>query len=123
LITNEGLTDRIIFTGHRTDLREIIAVSDVVLSLTQKPESFGRTTLEALSMGIPVCGYAHGGVKEQLEVLLPEGEVDPGDVESVSNILSRWFDNPPAVVKEHDFLLSNMLDETLKLYEELVPIS
>ena len=123
LIKNEGLDNHIIFTGHRSDLREIMAVSDVVLSLTQKPESFGRTTLEALSMGVPVCGYAHGGVKEQLDVLLPEGEVEPGNVQAVSNTLSRWFDDPPGIVREHDFLLGNMLDETLKLYEELVPVS
>ena len=119
LITREGLTGHIVFTGHRSDLREILSVSTVVLSLTAKPESFGRTTLEALSMGIPVCGYAHGGVKEQLDVLLPEGEVEPGDVEAAGNILSQWLDDSPSVAMEHDFLLGNMLDETLKLYEEM----
>lgn len=119
LIKKEGLTDHIIFTGQRSDLREIMAVSDVVLSLTSKPESFGRTTLEALSMGIPVCGYAHGGVKEQLDVLLPEGEVAPGDTEAVSNTLSQWLDHAPVVVSEHTFLLKNMLDQTLKIYEDL----
>jgi glycosyltransferase involved in cell wall biosynthesis len=56
------LQQDITFTGQRPDLREILAISDLVLSLSSKPESFGRTVLGALSMGVPVVGYAHGGV-------------------------------------------------------------
>lgn len=65
--------DNLIFTGHRSDLREIFAVSNVVLSLSTQPESFGRTVLEALSLGVPVVGYDHGGVGEILNSLFPEG--------------------------------------------------
>ena len=42
------------FTGHRTDLREIMAISAAVASFSTRPESFGRTVLEALSLGTPV---------------------------------------------------------------------
>lgn len=117
LVDESGLAQHVVFTGHRSDLREVLAVSDVVLSLTKKPESFGRTTLEALSMGVPVCGYAHGGVKEQLEVLLPEGEVEVDDVESVYRVVKQWLQEQPIVAREHEFLLSNMLAETLAVYE------
>lgn len=120
VIKKEGLIDHIIFTGHRYDLREIMSVSNVILSLTTKPESFGRTTLEALSIGVPVCGYAHGGVKEQLDVLLPEGEVEAGDVNAVSEVLSKWIIDPPVINKKHEFLLINMLEDTLNLYEGMV---
>ncbi len=120
MISNENLTDHVIFTGHRSDLREIMAISSVVLSLTSKPESFGRTTLEALSMGIPVCGYAHGGVREQLDQLLPSGGVAPGDYEAVASVVAQWLDEPAIVDKEHPFLLENMLTGTLKIYESLV---
>ncbi|RMG30664.1 MAG: glycosyltransferase, partial [Gammaproteobacteria bacterium] len=68
-IEEAGLAGYLVVTGHRDDLREVLAASDYVLSLTQVPESFGRTTLEALAMGRPVIGYAHGGVREQLEAL------------------------------------------------------
>ena len=119
LIKKEGLTDRIILTGQRSDLKEIMAISSVVLSLTTKPESFGRTTLEALSMGVPVCGYAHGGVKEQLDILLPEGEVEPGDVDAVARVVMEWIEKPPVISREHDFILNKMLDDTIGLYEEI----
>ena len=119
LIKKEGLTDHIVFTGQRSDLREIMAISSVVLSLTTKPESFGRTTLEALSMGVPVCGYAHGGVKEQLDILLPEGEVQPGDIDAVARVVMEWIEKPPVISREHDFILNKMLDDTIGLYEEI----
>jgi glycosyltransferase involved in cell wall biosynthesis len=52
-VSRVGLDQDITFTGQRGDLREILAVSDIVLSLFNQPESFGHTVLEALSMGVP----------------------------------------------------------------------
>jgi len=120
LVEEKKLQSSIVFTGHRPDLREVMAVSDIVLSLTKQPESFGRTTLEALSMGIPVCGCAHGGVKEQLEVLLPEGGIKVNDVSAVASLMEKWLVKLPEVSKDHDFLLNNMLDKTLAVYEDLL---
>ena len=72
-----GLEDKVTFAGHRTDLREIISQCAIIFSLTQQPESFGRTTLEALALGVPVVGYRHGGVGEQLAGLFPAGAAEP----------------------------------------------
>lgn len=77
------LTGDITFTGQRNDLREIMAVSDIVLSLSTKPESFGRTVMEALSIGIPVVGYDHGGVGEQLRRVYPQGCVPLGNIDEL----------------------------------------
>lgn len=75
---------------HRGDLCEIIAVSDVVVSCAIQPEAFGRITLEALSMGRPVAGYDHGGVREQLDALFPMGKVPVGDIATMSQKLIAW---------------------------------
>jgi glycosyltransferase involved in cell wall biosynthesis len=52
-VAERGLAGAITFTGHRSDLKEIMAISEIVLSLSREPEAFGRTTIEALSLGIP----------------------------------------------------------------------
>ena len=109
-----GLSERITFTGPRRDLREILAISDVVLSLTLQPESFGRTTLEALGLGRPVVGYGHGGVAEQLDALLPEGKVPPGDTSAAARTIRRFLDRSPTVPAEHPYTLQAMLDGTLR---------
>ena len=115
-----GLGEAITFVGHRTDLREIMAISKVVLSLSREPEAFGRTTVEALSLGVPTVGYSHGGVGEQLAAILPEGAVAPGDIATAAERIGQWLDKPPRVPETQPFTLQRMLDATLDVYHELV---
>lgn len=115
-----GLTDDITFTGHRSDLREIMAMSDIVFSLANEPEAFGRTTVEALSLGVPTIGYDHGGVGEQLAAILPEGRVPHGDMGRLEALTSRWLEHAPEVPKSQPFTLQHMLESTLRVYQELI---
>jgi len=111
-----GLDGDITFTGQRDDLREIMAVSDIVLSLSTQPESFGRTVLEALSLGVPVIGYDHGGVGEQLELLFPQGRVPLGNLEVLMRkCLSMQFCGD-SQISASPSTLKGMLDSTLALY-------
>lgn len=116
----EGLAERIVFTGHRDDVREIYAISDCVLSLSSTPESFGRTVLEPLAMGTPVVGYAHGGVAEILRELFAHGAVARGDVGAaaarVADVLAA---RTPVVEPNTRFLLARMQAQTLEVYEAL----
>jgi glycosyltransferase involved in cell wall biosynthesis len=119
-VEEEGLSEDLTFTGDRSDIREIYCVSDVVLSLSTKPESFGRTTLEALSLGVPVVGFDHGGVGEILSALFPEGKTATGDKamlsQRVENVLRGGAGPRPNTV----FFKSAMLSQTLDVYRELV---
>ena len=115
-----GLTERIVFTGHRSDMREIYAISDCVLSLSSTPESFGRTVLEPLAMGRPVVGYTHGGVAEILAELFPHGAVAKGDVGAATLRAEAVLKGKtPAVLPNARFLLGQMQTSTLSLYEAL----
>ena len=114
-----GIADRITFTGHRSDLKNILSISSVVFSLTQQPESFGRTTLEALALGKPVIGYEHGGVGEILDALLPSGKTPLGDTEAVINRLKEWETQPVKPKKIYPFTLEKMLSQTTELYQSL----
>lgn len=119
-IDEKDLANDITWLGPRSDLREIMAISDVVLSLTQKPESFGRTVTEALALGRPVLGYDHGGVGEQLAWIYPEGRVPPGGVgEPVERLALWWRGGVPPVAGEVPFTLERMQAETLALYRSL----
>lgn len=114
-----GVAEQVHFLGHRKDVREVMAVSDLVLSLSHDPEAFGRVSLEAMALGKPVVGYDHGGVGEQLGEIFPEGLVKPGDeaavAEKTMQILKRG--GCPGLIGR--FTLRNMLESTLSLYEEL----
>lgn len=120
LVSDTGLTDHITFTGHRNDLENIMTLSKVVLSLKSEPEAFGRTTAEALSLGIPVIGYALGGVEEQLIELFPEGLVAAGDIEAATAKIRNFLSTPPTVRPNTVFTLKKMCAETLAVYRELI---
>jgi len=122
-VQTRGLNDAILFAGHRADMREIYATSTLVLSLSAQPESFGRTVLEALSLGIPVAGYDHGGVGEILHRLYPAGLTPPGDLRSLMERVIALLTAAPPVPMEPVFTLQSMLDETLALYEWLYQTS
>ncbi len=115
-----GLEDRMVFTGHRADMREIYAISNLVLSLSAKPESFGRTVLEALSLGMPVVGYDQGGVGEILGRIYPSGLITVGDVVALTQVVEALLIKAPTVQLEPVYPLQRMLDETLALYQTLV---
>lgn len=121
LLVEKGLENDVTFLGHRTDVREIMAISDVICALSQQPESFGRTVLEAMALGKPVLGYDCGGVGELLGVIFPEGKVPSGNAGKLVEIARKILDErPQPQVPEGAFTLAAMCGSTLELYEELL---
>jgi len=115
-----GVADAITCTGFREDIREIVSVSSAVVSLSRYPEAFGRTVNEALSLGIPVVGYDHGGVGEQLARHFPAGLVSPGDLTTMTERLAGWIVAPPGMVEVQPYTLEQMLNKTIDLYHQVV---
>jgi len=119
-IQNKGLTDKITFVGHRSDIREWLAFSDVVLSLSNQAETFGRTVLEALSVGTPVIGWNRGGVAEILSQLYPQGLIDVDDQAALLNAVQQHIDESQQVKPVTTFSLKEMCDQTLHLYKQVL---
>lgn len=121
LVQQLGLARDVTFVGHRSDLREVLAVCDVTFSLSTSPESFGLTSLEALALGRPVVGYDHGGVGELLCEFFPAGRVPLRDEKALLATTQKLLStpHPPAPVKE-PFTLDAMCRGTLDVYRELL---
>lgn len=115
-----GLSEDLSFVGHRSDIREWLAFSDVVLSLSNQAETFGRTVLEALSVGTPVIGWNRGGVAEILSALYPQGLIEVGNETSLIQSLKQHIDLPQQVTPVEQFRLEEMCAETLDLYHKVV---
>ena len=123
LVQSLALTKHITFAGQRSDLKEIMATCDLVLSLSTKPESFGRTTLEALSLGLPLAGYDHGGVGEILGEIYPQGKVKLNDADDLFRVVTTLLgQHQPAghAGSKNPFTLQRMLLATTTLYQDLV---
>jgi glycosyltransferase involved in cell wall biosynthesis len=119
LVNKLGLRGRITFTGQRPDLKEIMSISTIIMSLSAEPEAFGRTALESLSLGVPVIGYDHGGTGEILEKIFPAGMITKHDVKAAAELILDFMKSPPLVPDKNPYTLQQMLDRTVGIYEEL----
>ncbi len=121
LAERSGIPDRITFVGARLDMRDWMSAADLVFSLcSDPPEAFGRTVPEALRLGVPVIAWNHGGVQEVLAEMFPAGAVTP-DLPTELLLRTRSFlHDPPAVSRSAAFLLEDSMNQTLRLYEEVV---
>lgn len=119
LIRLRGVTSQVVLTPSRSDVCDIYATSALVLQLSNKPESFGRTVIEALSLCRPVLGYAHGGVGELLAELYPSGRVPPGDRERLVERAAELLRVAPPISPLQNYRLVDMQQATLALYEEV----
>ncbi|WP_151814921.1 glycosyltransferase family 4 protein [Acinetobacter soli] len=118
-IRDRGLRDKITFVGHTSEIREWLAISDLVLSLSNQAETFGRTALEALSLGTPVVGWKRGGVAEILSSLYPQGLIEVDDRTALTDAIKRHLDQPQVIAPVDRFRLDEMCGQTLALYREL----
>lgn len=118
--TRAGVADALAITPPTSAIVQAYAASDVVLQLSRKPEALGRTVLEALSVGRPVAGWAHGGVGELLRELQPRGAVAPFDLDALSATVRALVAQPPRPPATIPYTLQAMQQATLAVYESLV---
>ncbi|MBB3800199.1 glycosyltransferase involved in cell wall biosynthesis [Xanthomonas arboricola] len=114
-----GVAAAVAFTEPTARIAEAYAASDLVLQLSRKPEAFGRTVVEALAVGRPVLGWAHGGVGELLTELQPAGAVPAFDTAALHARALGLLQRPPAPPAVLPYTLQAMQSATLKVYDEL----
>ena len=116
---HSGCADVLAITGPTSAIAQAYAMSDVVLQLSRKPEAFGRTVIEALNVGVPVAGWAHGGVGELLAELQPQGAVRPFDEAVLADVVTSLLRHPPPAPATMPYTWQAMQDATLAVYDEL----
>jgi glycosyltransferase involved in cell wall biosynthesis len=67
LIRSLKIDDAVRFTGHRTDIPDIMQSSDVVVCASSEPEPFGRVIIESMAMGTTVIATDAGGASDIIE--------------------------------------------------------
>ena len=114
-----GIAERVTWAGHRADIKNVLALADLVVSLSSKPESFGRTVIEALALGRPVVAWDQGGVGEILNRVYPSGAVAAGNFDSLLERCQSLLAAAPPVPDQQPYLKAVMQAETLELYRSV----
>ena len=123
------LGDRIKLVGHCDDMPAALLISDVVVSASGKPESFGRIAVEAQAMARPVIATAHGGSLETVQDRTTGWLVPPGDEAAFAKALETALSQPDVRRTygqngrqrvRQQFTVENMCRATLNVYQELL---
>ncbi len=120
LARERGVLAQLVISPPRHDVVHAYAAADLVLQLSNKPEAFGRTVIEALSVGRPVLGWDHGGVGELLRGFYPQGAVRPGDRAALTDTARALLAGPAPMPVTMPHTLAAMQSATLETYAGLV---
>lgn len=91
----EALGRSVVLAGRRTDVADILAVSDIFVLPTKYREGMPRALLEAMSMALPVVTTDLPGCRDAVK----DGEsgviVPPGDAAALAGSISRLLSDEP----------------------------
>jgi glycosyltransferase involved in cell wall biosynthesis len=123
-----GLSEKVIFTGFRRDLPQILSAIDIYV-LASYAEPSGRTHLEAMAMAKPIVATRSGGTPE----IAVEGEtailVEPGNEKAMAEAIVYLLKDPQRRIVmgkkarervERFFSIKRNVVETEKIYLDLL---
>jgi glycosyltransferase involved in cell wall biosynthesis len=125
---SQGLTPRLVFTGLRGDIPEILSLFDFFV-LPSLDEGLGRSLVEAMTAGKPVVASRVGGIPEAVEDGKTGILVPPRDAHALAGALSVMLDNPEKALEmgrrgreraEKLFDEERMVDSICSLYQEML---
>jgi glycosyltransferase involved in cell wall biosynthesis len=130
LVRDLGLTDRVVFTGYRSDVPALVSALDILVHTSVLPEPFGLVILEGMALAKPVVCSAHGGPVEIVEDGVSGFLVPPGDPEALAARLTmllasreiREQTGCAALQRVSLFNVSQHVDSVQNLYRSLWPM-
>jgi glycosyltransferase involved in cell wall biosynthesis len=93
LIESLDVVENIIFTGHRTDIPDIMRSADAVVCASSEPEPFGRVIIESMAMETPVIATNAGGAPDIIEDNVTGLLVPVKDSHSMARAMLRFSDD------------------------------
>lgn len=122
LVKELGAEEQIVFAGSQNRMPEIYALSNVLVSSSKQPESFGRTLIEAIAMNTPVIATNHGGVLD----IIREGRTGflfaPGDANELQEKIQLAKITALPTLRGYaleNFTLDKMVTNTIAVYNRL----
>ena len=122
-----GIADRLRLVGQCDDMPAALALSDVVVHASTKPEAFGRVVIEAQAMARPIIAADLGGPVETVRHGETGWRVPPNDPDALAAAIAVALDLDPAErlalgqrARASAPTVRAMQDATLDVYEAVL---
>jgi glycosyltransferase involved in cell wall biosynthesis len=123
LVRELKLEGQVIFTGSQSKMPEVYTCAKVVISATtRKPETFGRTLVEALAMNCPVIATAHGGALDIVKPGVTGWLVPIENAEALGAAIVESSRTKLTDLRDYalvNFSLKQMVEKTIAVYREV----
>ncbi len=125
---NLGLSDHVVFTGERSDVKRIMAASDVY-TMPSPEEGFGMVFVEAMAMGLPVVALNSTGTPEVVEHGKSGLLAEPGNAQQLADHITTLIADPAMrrgmgqygrQAVEQRFTATRMADDVAAIYERVL---
>jgi len=115
----------IIFTGNQQHIKEIFSLSDVSISASNKPETFGRANVESIFMGTPLIATNIGATADYVIEEKNGYLFEPNDAEALARFILKIDKNTfnkeeMAQYIKNNFSLEQMVNKNMNVYNDLV---
>ncbi|MDD3342489.1 MAG: glycosyltransferase family 4 protein [Sulfurospirillaceae bacterium] len=119
LVSALHVKEHICFCGSTENVAEVYALSDVIVSSSKKPESFGRSVAEAIALGTPVVATNHGGVLDIIQEGVHGYFTHIGDAQNLAEniIKAKALDFDGYTYISENFSLKQMVKKTITVYK------
>jgi glycosyltransferase involved in cell wall biosynthesis len=94
LTSGLGLDERVIFTGFREDVPDIMAALDLLVHSSIQPDPLPTVLIEAMALWVPVVAADGGGVREIVENGVTGLVVPPAKVDEMARAMVRILSDP-----------------------------
>lgn len=131
-IKNGGLEQKIILTGHRTDVANLMRIMDVCVLPSLKNEATSQVLPQAMLVGTPVVSSSAGGLTEVVEDGVRGRVVPPGDAHALASALKAVFAEPEKTrrmaqtAREHalaELSFETQINRTEAVYKQLLQLA
>jgi glycosyltransferase involved in cell wall biosynthesis len=128
LARQRGLADRVVFTGIRQDVNDLLRMSDGLV-LSSRQEAFPTAILEAMACGLPVVATGVGSVGDMVEpgenaiVVPPENRKALGEGIALiadNRPLARAYGEHGRFIVTSRFSVQTMCDNRQRLFDRLL---
>jgi len=123
-----NLKEKVIFTGYREDIEELMAIMDVFV-LASLREGLPRVLVQAAAVGIPLIAFNVDGVPEIIKNNYNGFLVRPKDVEELADRIIRYINNMELISlhgqRGREFVkgkwsIEDMVNKIDGIYQELI---
>ena len=123
-----NLEGKVIFTGYRKDVEELMAVMDIFV-LTSLREGLPRVLVQAAAVGMPSVAFNVDGVSEIIKDNYNGFLIKPRDVGPLINRIEKYINNKELVLQhgrngrefvKDKWTIKGMVDRIDKIYQDLV---